>query len=429
MGWAQERAGRLAETFDGSFDAPGAAIAVACAGGGDVATEVRPGDVPPDGRFEIGSVTKTMTATLLALLDADGALRLDDEVGRWLSAGVNGQLTLRRLATHTSGLPRQGPNLDLRAADPANPWAGYGFDRAEEGLRQAAAAPGAPWLYSNLGYQLLGLVLERASGLTYHDLLTERLLKPLSMTGGGTLLPGHARGGEVPRWEQPLGAGGVEAAIGDLARYAQAVLHPPPTPLGAAIAATLAPQVRVRDGISQGLGWQLRDDGIRMHGGGTGGFSAAVLVDPGRDHAVALLASHGGYAQFLGRAALLAVAGDDPRQARPRPPGPEWEERAREIVRALHEGRASDVQAATTPRFRAMVSAEQLTRAWQARTRDLGPADEVLVSCGRVSGRVVADVRIMFARGVVALRISFAADQIAGLRFLAPQDDESPLAD
>jgi CubicO group peptidase (beta-lactamase class C family) len=61
-----------------------------------------------------------MTATLLALLAADGRLRLDDEAGRWLSAGPNGGITLRQLATHTSGLPRLAPNMDLRAVDPAS---------------------------------------------------------------------------------------------------------------------------------------------------------------------------------------------------------------------------------------------------------------------------------------------------------------------
>ncbi len=53
-----------------------------------------------------------MTATLLALLAADETLRLDDEVGRFLTAGANGGITLRQMATHTSGLPRLPPNFD-----------------------------------------------------------------------------------------------------------------------------------------------------------------------------------------------------------------------------------------------------------------------------------------------------------------------------
>lgn len=80
------------------------AVAAACADQASAVSRVSPADTAADGRFEIGSVTKTMTGTLLALLAADGTLRLDDEVGRWLSAGDNGRITLRQLATHTSGL-------------------------------------------------------------------------------------------------------------------------------------------------------------------------------------------------------------------------------------------------------------------------------------------------------------------------------------
>jgi CubicO group peptidase (beta-lactamase class C family) len=90
-----------------------------------------------------------------------------------------------------------------------------------------------PWRYSNLGYQLLGLILQRASGVDYPALMTERLLAPLAMThsgvgkrGDGTLLPGHADGGQSPQWDHPWGAGGVEATIADLARYARSCAFP-----------------------------------------------------------------------------------------------------------------------------------------------------------------------------------------------------------
>jgi serine-type D-Ala-D-Ala carboxypeptidase/endopeptidase len=331
MSWSQDAARSLAETFDGAFDSSAVVIGAACVDAAGEVAAVSTGDAPADGRFEIGSVTKTMTAMLVALLEAAGWLRLDDEVGRWLSAGANGGITVRQLATHTSGLPRLPPNLDLRTVDRANPWAGFGFERAEEGLRQAVVAPGSPWLYSNFGYHLLGLVLERASGYPYQKLITDRLLVPLGMTcsgvgdsGDGIPLPGHNGGGDVARWDHPLGAGGVEATIGDLGRYARACLHPPQTPLGAAITAALAPQFEVGGGRTQALAWQVRDDGIRVHGGGTAGFSSAVIIDPGRDRAIAMLASYGpGYAQALGHAGFLALAGDDPRAARPQPTVPQ----------------------------------------------------------------------------------------------------------
>jgi D-alanyl-D-alanine-carboxypeptidase/D-alanyl-D-alanine-endopeptidase len=438
VAWHEDTPRSLVETFDGSFGTPGVVVAAACVDDTGTGTGISPGDAPGDGRFEIGSVSKTMTATLLTLLVADGALRLDDEIGRWLSAGANGGITVRQLATHTSGLPRVAPNLDLRHADPANPWAGYGFERAEEGLRLAAADPERRWLYSNLGYQLLALVLERASGQSFVELITGQLIEPLAMTcsgigstGGGTPIPGHSHGGEVPHWDQPLGAGGVESTIGDLTKYAQACLRPPRTPLGAAITDAMAPQLPIGDGRDQALAWRVLDDGIRAHTGGTGGFSSVVLIDPGRGRAVAMLVSCGdGYGDGLAKAGVLALAGDDPRAARPRPAGPEWDERAREIIQLLLDGRAAEVRARATATFQELISADGLDKTWRGRTRDLGPAGEVTVSCQGLASLVAADARIAFADGAVALRIGFdPSGQIAGLRLLPAQEEPAPPPD
>jgi hypothetical protein len=241
-------------------------------------------------------------------------------------------------------------------------------------------------------------------------------------SGGGTPLPGHDDIGEVPHWEQPLGAGGIEATIGDLARYAQACLRPPRNPLGAAITAAQEPQVPLGNGAHQGLAWRVRKDGIRAHDGGTGGFSSAVLIDPARCRAVALLVSSGGgYAKEFGRAGLLALAGGDPRTARPQRPGPEWDDRAREIVQLLLDGRTGEVHARTTAMFQDQISVSQMDGVWRGRTQDLGPAKEVLVSCRGPAGRVVADGRITFADGTVVVRIGFdPSGQIAGLRILPP---------
>jgi CubicO group peptidase (beta-lactamase class C family) len=87
------------------------------------------------------------------------------------------------------------------------------------------------------------------------------------------------------------------------------------------------------------LARDISDDGIRWHTGSTGGFSAAVLIDPVRSRAIAMLASCFGRGQSLRQAGLLTLAGEDPRAARPQPPGPEWDERAREIIRLLLDGR------------------------------------------------------------------------------------------
>ena len=118
-------------------------------------------------------------------------------------ACLNAGITLRQLATHTSGLPRLAPNHQA-THDEANPYARYTAALAEEGLRQASPKPGAGFGYSNFGYQLLGLALERAAGRAYQALLSERVLGPLSMTMSGV--------GDATRLRRPRGGTAREAA-------------------------------------------------------------------------------------------------------------------------------------------------------------------------------------------------------------------------
>jgi serine-type D-Ala-D-Ala carboxypeptidase/endopeptidase len=308
--WAELAAQSLVETFEG--ETGGVVVAAACVDETGAVVRVSPAGTPADGRLEIGSITKTMTATLLALLAADGTLRLDDQVGRFLAAGANGGITLRQLATHTSGLPRLPPNFDPRQADPVNPFAGFTAEFVEKGLREAVIADHRH-LYSNFGYQLLGLVLERASGQDYPVLLADRLLHPLGMThsgasglGAGTLLSGHFRDREVGHRDHPVpGPGGISVTIDDLARYAQACLRVPRTPLGAAITAAQAPQVRIGPSREQALAWVVIEGNRRGHGGGTAGFASFLVIDPGQGRAVALMASS--YGRILAPAALVAL--------------------------------------------------------------------------------------------------------------------------
>ena len=94
-----------------------ALVAVATADEDGYSVELNDG-CPADGRFEIGSITKTMTGAVLASLADDGIVGIDDEIGRWLDAGRNADITVRQLATHTSGLPRLSPSHVLGAPDP-----------------------------------------------------------------------------------------------------------------------------------------------------------------------------------------------------------------------------------------------------------------------------------------------------------------------
>jgi D-alanyl-D-alanine-carboxypeptidase/D-alanyl-D-alanine-endopeptidase len=311
--WDTERAQSVFEALNGSFAGDGIVVAVAAVDrdGDGTAFAVTPG-AAPDARFEIGSITKTMTAALLVTLVADGVLALDDSVGRWLDAGPNAAITVEQLATHTSGLPRLAPN---QPTDGVNPYRDFTAKRAEEGLRAATRDPGAGYRYSNFGYQLIGLVLERASGQRYQDLLAQRLLAPLGMTcsgvgaaGGGARLTGHAAGRPAAHWDFALpGPGAVEATIGDLSRYLAACLTPPGGPLGAAIKVCQEPRVRIADQAAGGLAW-ISINGLLFHNGGTGGFAASLAIDQAVGHGVAALVNtDGSAAPVLDSVVLAAV--------------------------------------------------------------------------------------------------------------------------
>jgi CubicO group peptidase (beta-lactamase class C family) len=273
---------------------------------------------------------------------------------------------------------------------------------------------------------LLGLALERAAGKEYSALLDERVLGPLGMTesgvgpaGDGTPLVGYANGRRVTRWDQPLpAAGGVQTSAGDFARYLGACLVPPDSSLGAAIRLTQTAAVRVNEHLEIGLGWLIRNTTV-WHSGGTGGFSTAAGLDRAQRRAFAVLLNAGAATMMgvLDSALHLALAGQDPRAARPRPAGPLWDQRARTLATALIEGRFDDVHTALAARVKAILSVEQIEQAWRQAIERAGTPSDVSVSCHTSGDHVDAQVTITCARAVLSLAVLFAPDgTIAGVR-------------
>jgi CubicO group peptidase (beta-lactamase class C family) len=329
MGWAADIAPAVIETFHGAF--PGA-VPLACVAIDPEATVVELDGAPPDGRFEVGSLTKTMTGTLLARLAGEGLVELDENIGRWVAAGPHGEITLRQLATHTSGLPRLAPG---QTAGEDNPYAYLTEPVVESALRRAERTPGRDFAYSNFGYQVLGLALARVTGRPYGTILAELVLDPLGMTcsgvdglGGGQRITGYVDGKPAPHWDMPVpGPGGVETTAEDFGRYLAACLAPPPDALGTAIRLAQIPEARIDEHREIGLGWLIRDDRYVWHNGGTGGFAGSAAIDPAEGRALAILAgTHGTAAHQLDRAVLTALADGDPREARPQTLGPQWEQ-------------------------------------------------------------------------------------------------------
>ena len=292
MNWRSATVEGLAEALRPTLPAT-AVIAAVAADEGGYAVKLSD-DCPLDGRFEIGSMTKTMTGTVLAALVNDGTVALDDRIGRWLDAGQNSGITMAQLATHTSGLPRLSPSHTAGAADP------YAFltpEAAERELRLAARKPrGVEWDYSNFGFQVLSLALERAAGIPFSSLLEQHVFRPLTMTcsgvnsqGRGSRVQGHAQGSPVAPWTHHLwGAGGVEASAEDMARYLSACLTPPESAAGRAIRLARQPHHPIDPLRSAGLGWALGPPGYLGHDGGTSGFQAMLALRPPARRAAAV---------------------------------------------------------------------------------------------------------------------------------------------
>lgn len=179
--------------------------------------------------WHLGSLTKSMTATLAGRLVEEGRIDWETRVGD-LFPEVRTPVTLQMLLTHRSGLPRGIPGLLKRYP---------GAHQRDAHVREAfaSARPPGGFEYSNHGYIVAGAMLERAAGATWESLMRERLFAPLGMrdAGFGPSPPdqpwGHAprNGGLVPtRADNPpvLGpAGRVHCSLRDLATYAQAHLH------------------------------------------------------------------------------------------------------------------------------------------------------------------------------------------------------------
>lgn len=207
--------------------------------------------------FEIGSITKVFTTTLLADMHLAGELQLDDPVNKYLPA--HGRLvcrggddvTLRHLATHTSGLPRLPGNLTWKQLGSENPYADYSADDLYACLASCRLKnrPGTNSCYSNLGSGLLGHVLSLIDGGDYERLVLDRILLPLGMTDTSIrlsdeqqrrLAPGHAKGKVVHNWDfQALAAAGAfRSTVADMLKFLRANIDPASTSLSRTIELT-----------------------------------------------------------------------------------------------------------------------------------------------------------------------------------------------
>jgi CubicO group peptidase (beta-lactamase class C family) len=300
-----------------------------------------------DSVFQVGSITKVWTATMIMQLVDEGLLSLDTTVSEVLpgarlgTADVGGQVTVRHLLTHTSGI-----DGDVFTDT------GRGDDCVERYVGLLADVPsvftaGATYSYCNSGYVLLGRIIEVIDGQSWDESLRERLIGPLAATHTVTLpeeailrraAVGHQRGGTpVHVWSLPRSigpAGLITATVGDLLMFARLHLDGGVTADGkrllseasatamqsafAAIPEFSAP------GSAIGLGWRLSRWGNRTivgHDGDTIGQSAYLRIDPAAGIAACLL-TNSAESETLYREVFSAVFGDLTGVTMPPPPRP-----------------------------------------------------------------------------------------------------------
>lgn len=342
----------VVERFLAEEPIPGAAVAVVrgdevllAAGYGMANLELQV-PVGPQTMFQSGSLGKMFTAAGVMLLVEDGRLDLGASVRRYLPEGPDSwePITLRHLLTHTSGIP------DYTTDD-----FDYIHDYTEEELVRMAGAlplefpPGSRWNYSNTGYVLLGIVIGRAAGEPYWELLRERLWDPagiptMRVNFAADIVPNRAAGYEVvdgayrnQEWVAPslnsTADGSLLMSLEDMIAWnravrSRAVLSPE------SWQAMLSPVVLASGNTyPYGFGWAITTLGshrVERHGGGWQGFRTHFLRFPDEDLAIAVLANSAeAETEEIAEAVAAAV---DPALAAPPPPDTPIDDPAPEVT-------------------------------------------------------------------------------------------------
>ena len=280
--------------------------------------------------FEIGSISKVFTTTLLADMVERGEIRLYDPVSKFLPASVyvpvrNGkEITLKDLATHSSGLPRMPGNFapnSVLARHVFTCFCGFGklvpelFERysvnemyEELSNYRLKRDIGSQFEYSNWGMALLGHALELRADTDYEMLMKTRIAQPLQMDHTAVVLtpemkehlasPHNSDGKPTQNWDMPkfAAAGGIRSTANDLIKFMQANLGLIPSPLSAAMQRAHQPAYQCCDKnpeVEMGLGWFFPqfNGKIIEHEGSTGGYKSLMMLDTDNHRGVVILAN------------------------------------------------------------------------------------------------------------------------------------------
>ena len=309
-------------------DGPGLALAVVRDGAvvhaaGYGLADRRGDPITPDVMFHLASCGKQFTGLGIAMLAEQGKLDLDDPVARHLPllAGFGPQVTIRRLLHHTSGIRDLYGEIEqalARGERATN--AGMMRIYVDLGcpLADDASRPGDTFCYSNSGYDLLGAVIERVSGQSYHDFFQQRVFDPVGMTdtfsvpdrraGGPRCATGYIRDAQGACVEhggtgidEIVGSGSFYATVSDLCRYDRALAG------NRLLSEVGMRQIFTSGGTSDGssaaygFGWFLgTEQGERFaeHAGRWIGFTSYIRRFLDRPFSIFLLSNHPGLDLF-----------------------------------------------------------------------------------------------------------------------------------
>ena len=273
-------------------------------------------------QFRIGSASKQFTSMLIMQLVKEGKIAVDDPVGKFLPEYIHGKLTIQQLMTHQSGIPNYTNNEEYLAKTVVKKYSPVELVRlfCSDSLE---FEPGTTFHYSNSGYVVLALVIEKITGTSYAAVLKEKIFKPLGMNnsffGSESPLATNMATGYIN--DQPerayaveniAGAGGITSTTEDLLRWNQALSS------ATLMSSTLLiseseineifkPRVEWKEwGADYGYGWMIdrlsfkvsAKHTIQFHPGTEPGFYSMLIRQPDKGIVIILLNNKGEFPRF-----------------------------------------------------------------------------------------------------------------------------------
>lgn len=282
--------------------------------------------ITKDSIFELASISKVFTTTLLASAVQAGKMSLQDKMVNYMPAlkltkdlPID-QVTLLNLATHTASFPRQEQGFGVRLGDVSG---------LMQKLKQwqPAYPIGSAYVYSNISFGLLGAVVANAAQESYESLLKQQIADPLGMTHTCVTVPDQLRSAEVQGYNDGnavahyvphgfYGGGAVRSSAADMLAFMKANLgvsvnHASPQLL-AAMQFAQQPRFKVNEQLTMGLGWERRYKEGHLYiskNGGNPGFSTFIGFSPDQQFGVVVLTNQNkSKATIFGNRLLTALS-------------------------------------------------------------------------------------------------------------------------